>query len=57
MKKEVKKYSVKPPKDLTSKFEAKIKAKKEAEEKERERKHCEEAVSYTHLTLPTKLEV
>lgn len=42
VKKEVKKYSVKPPKDLTSKFEAKIKAKKEAEEKERERKHCEE---------------
>lgn len=42
MKKEVKKYSVKPPKDLTSKFEAKIEAKKQAEEKERERKHCEE---------------
>lgn len=56
VKKEVKKYSVKPPKDLTSKFEAKIKAKKEAEEKERERKHCEEedariAVSWINNTF------
>ena len=42
MKKEVKKYTVKPPKDLRSKFEAKVEAKKKAEEEEQERKQREE---------------
>ena len=42
MKKEIKKYSVKPPKDLRSKFEAKVEAKKKAEEEEKERKRREE---------------
>ena len=42
VKREVKKYSVKPPKDLRSKFEAKIEAKKKAEEEEKERKRCDE---------------
>ena len=42
MKKEVKKYTVKPPKDLRSKFEAKVEAKKKAEEEEQERKRREE---------------
>lgn len=42
MKKEVKKYTVKPPKDLRSKFEAKVEAKKIAEEEEKERKRREE---------------
>ena len=42
MKKEVKKYAVKPPKDLRSKFEAKVEAKKKAEEEEKERKRREE---------------
>ena len=42
MKKEVKKYTVKPPKDLRSKFEAKVEAKKKAEEENKERKRREE---------------
>ncbi|CAH3167529.1 unnamed protein product [Porites lobata] len=42
VKKEVKKYAVKPPKDLRSKFEAKVEAKKKAEEEEKERKRRDE---------------
>ncbi|KAK3749491.1 hypothetical protein QZH41_013464 [Actinostola sp. cb2023] len=41
-KKEMKKYSVKPPKDLRSKFEAKVENKKLAEEEEKEIKRKEE---------------
>ena len=42
VKKEVKKYTVKPPKDLRSKFEAKVEAKKKGEEEEKERKRRED---------------
>lgn len=42
VKKEVKKYTVKPPKDLRSKFEAKVEAKKKAEEDGKEKKRREE---------------
>lgn len=37
-KKQVKKYTVKPPKDLRSKFELKMDARKHAEQKEEEEK-------------------
>lgn len=38
----MKKYSVKPPKDLRSKFEAKVENKRLAEEEEKEKKRKEE---------------
>lgn len=38
----MKKYSVKPPKDLSSKFEAKVEAKIQAEEEEKELKRKQE---------------
>jgi len=38
----MKKYSVKPPKDLRSKFEAKVESKRLAEEEEKEKKRKEE---------------
>lgn len=38
----MKKYSVKPPKDLRSKFEAKVENKKLAEEEAKEKKRKEE---------------
>lgn len=38
----MKKYSVKPPKDLRSKFEAKVENKKLAEEESKEKKRKEE---------------
>lgn len=42
VKKEMKKYTVKPPKDLRSRFEAKVEAKKKAEEDGKEKKRREE---------------
>jgi len=53
VKKEVKKYTVKPPKDLRSKFEAKVEAKKKAEEEEQERKRREEEGARIAVRLMT----
>lgn len=50
-KKEMKKYNVKPPRDLRSKFELKQESKKEAEkqaEKEKQRKEEEERIAVWH---------
>lgn len=50
-KKEMKKYNVKPPRDLRSKFERKQESKKEAEkqaEKEKQRKEEEERIAVWH---------
>lgn len=57
-KKELKKYTVKPPKDLQSKFEkkqaAKAKAEREAEEAKRKAEEEErQAVSYCHIVDKT----
>ena len=49
-KNEIKKYAVKPPKDLQSKFEAKMAAKKEAQENEKEQKRIEEEIARKKVT-------
>lgn len=57
-KKEMKKYNVKPPRDLRSKFELKQESKKEAEkqaEKEKQRKEEEERIAVCNLSDLTHL--